>query len=171
MINEQVGMVIASVLSGLMGLVMLLFFVLGSASSLGKSRALQTFVPVDAVVVSQKIVERHNADSTDYRPDIEYEYAVEGRVYGSTIIWSGTSGVQSVYHFSLKKAQHLLDQFPVGQIVPAFRDLADPTQAFLLSDHPSFLHEHLLTIVGGLGALMCFGCAIGFAWEAGILWG
>ena len=159
MINEQFEMILASVLSGLMGLIPLVLFVLGIASSRGKRQALRTFVPVQAVVVSQKMIQRNNADSTDYRPDIEYEYEVEGSIYRSTNLWSG-SGVQSIYHFSLKKAQHLLDQYPVGQTVRAFRDPADPTQAFLVSDHPSFLHDHLLTMIGGLPNGL-FGALIG----------
>ena len=149
--------------------VLLLFVVLEIASRVGKRRALQTFVPVEAVVVSQKLIERDNYDSRDYRPAIEYEYAVEGSLYRSTTIWSGTAGVRSYYHFSLKNAQHLLEQYPVGQTVPAFRDPADPTQAFLIRKHP-FLHEHLLTIFwGGFGLLIVFGYAFGFALEAGIL--
>ena len=150
--------------------VLLLLFVLGIASSLGNRRALQTFVPVEAVVVSQKLIVQHNYESTWYRPDIEYEYEVEGSIYRSTILWSGTSGVRTTYHFSLKKAQHLLDQYPVGQTVQAFRDPADPTQAFLIRKHP-FLHQHLLTIFfGGFGLLIVFGYAFGFALEAGVFW-
>ena len=131
MIIEQFEMILASVLSGLMGFIPLLLFVLGIAASRGKSQALRTFVPVEAVVVSQKMIQRNIPDSNpDYRPAIEYEYKVEGSIYRSTNLWSG-SGVQSIYHFSLKKAQRLLDQYPVGQTVPAFRDPADPTQALL----------------------------------------
>ena len=168
--NNQFEMILASVLSGLMGLVPLLVLVLGIASTLGKHRALRTFVPVEAVVVSAQIIVWNNFDSTDYRPAIEYEYEVEGSIYRSTTIWSGT-GVQSAYHFLRKtQVQDLLDQYPVGQTVPAFRDPGDPTQAFLIRKHP-FLHEHLLTIFfGGFGSLLCFGCSIGFAREAGILW-
>jgi hypothetical protein len=117
-------------------LVVLLFVVLEIASRVGKHRALQTFVPVEAVVVSQQMIKRDMADSTDYRPAIEYEYEVEGIIHRSTTIWSGTSPVQSVYHFSRQKAQHLLDQYPVGQTVQAFRDPVDPTQAFLVRNHP-----------------------------------
>lgn len=167
--NQQFEMILASVLSGLMGLVPLLFFVLGIAASLGKRRALRTFVPVEAVVVSHERNMPESEDSGYYRPAIEYEYEVEGRIYRSTNLWSGTVGVQSVYYFSLKKVQHLLDQYPVGQTVPAFRDPGDPTQAFLIRDHP-FLHEHFLTMVGAIGLLISYGCAFAFAWEAGVLW-
>jgi hypothetical protein len=117
-------------------LVVLLFVVLEIASRVGKSRALRTFVPVEAVVVSQKLIDDNTGDVTWYIPAIEYQYEVGGIIHRSKTIWSGTSPVQSVYHFSRKKAQHLLDQYPVGRTVQAFRDPADPTQAFLVRSHP-----------------------------------
>lgn len=151
-------------------LVVLLFVVIEIASRMGKRRALQTFVPVEAVVVSQLMIEDNTGDITGYKPAIEYEYEVDGTTHRSTTIWSGASPVQSDYHFSRQKAQHLLDQYPVGQTVPAFRDPADPTQAFLIRKHP-LLHENLLTLfLGGFGLLIVFGYAFGFALEAHILW-
>lgn len=62
--NNQFEMILASVLSGLMGLVPLLVLVLGIATTLGKRRALRTFVPVEAVVVSQKLIVHHSFEST-----------------------------------------------------------------------------------------------------------
>jgi hypothetical protein len=126
-----------------------------------KHRAQQTYVPVDAVVVSQRLIEH----SDTYEPRVEYEFVLDGVTHKSSNVWAGPNESSSLW---LKDAQQILDQFPVGQKVQAFYDPDDPEQAFLLHTPPAS------GVFGGYFIL--FFCVVviiilfSIAWHIDLLW-
>lgn len=160
--NETIGRLMLILMGGTMGLMPLLILVAGVTATIQKRRALRTYVPVDAIVLSQEVVETRGDDATWYKPRIQYAYEVLGVRYRSTNIRSGSS---SEYAFSRKEAQRIADSYPVGGHIEAFHDPEAPASAFLIKRHP-FLHEHLLTLLGGFGVAFLFGGS----WFLGVFW-
>jgi hypothetical protein len=126
-----------------------------------RHRAQQTYLPVDAVVVSQRLIEH----SETYEPRVEYEFVLDGVTHKSSNVWAGPNDSSSLW---LKDAQQILDQFPVGQQVQAFYDPDDPEQAFLLHTPPAS------GVFGGYFIL--FFCVVviiilfSIAWHIDLLW-
>ena len=126
-----------------------------------KHRAQTTYISVDAIIVSQRLIEHHDT----YEPRVESEFELDGVPHTSDNVWSGPD---DGYSLLLKDAQQILDQFPVGKKVQAFYDPHQPDQAFLLE-------SPLALGVFGVYFLLLFFAAFlvilfSAAWHMGLVW-
>ncbi len=126
-----------------------------------KHRAQTTYVPVDAIIVSQRLIEHHDT----YEPRVEYEFVIDGVTHTCDNVWAGPDDSYSLW---LKDAEQTLDQFPVGQKVQAFYDPDQPDQAYLLANPLAF---------GEFGGyFFLFFCAVAIvvlfsiAWNMELVW-
>lgn len=152
-------------LGGILGTGSLTMIGLGIWAIRSKHRAQQTYLPVDAVVLSHRLVEHRGDGGDTYEPRVEYEYVLDGVTHKSSNVWAGPNDSYSLWP---KEAQEILDQFPEGQQVEAFCDPGDPEQAFLLHTPPAS------GVFGGHFVL--FFCAVvivillSIAWRVGLFW-
>jgi hypothetical protein len=71
---------------------------------------------------------RHDSDNQtqfSYEPAVEYNYAVGGQTYTSRRIAYGANS------FGRDQAQKMIERYPVGSVVTAHYDPANPTEAVL----------------------------------------
>lgn len=151
------------VLGGIFGTGSFTILTLGLYAIRSRHRAQQTYVLVDAVVVSHRLIES-NGDGW-YEPRVEYEFVVDGVTHTSSHVWAGPN---DSYAVSLKNANEVLDRFPIGQHVQSFYDPNDPEQAFLLRTPPAS------GVFGGY--FIPFSCLVvivvlfSIAWHIDVLW-
>jgi hypothetical protein len=104
------------------------FVVLGLSSMRNQARLQETAVIVPAIIVSSE-VRRSTANpdgtSTPCWADIEFTYEFEGTVRSSDKVWPIAEGSSSA------DVQRVVDRYPQGARVSAFRDSSDPGIAFL----------------------------------------
>lgn len=84
------------------------------------------FEPVEAQVLGSEL-RVNSGESTSYIPEIEYEFTVAGETYTSDSVYPGTD-------FNIKNrdfAESLVDRYSEGEVVEAYYDPEDPTDAFL----------------------------------------
>lgn len=121
------------------------------------------FEPVRARVRSSELAEyrssgagRHGTSSTRYRPEIEYEYTVDGETYTSDSVWPGEdlSGTDE------EKRRAVVDRYPEGETVEAYYDPEDPAVAFLENESRST--ASITLIVFGAGFALTGLLAVGF---------
>lgn len=133
--NYGVADIAFLVLGGIFGTGSFTMLALGIYGLRSKQRAQQTYIPVDAVVVSHRLIQRTTGDGGDtYEPRVKYEFVLDGVTHRSSNVWAGPNDGYSLWQ---KDAQEILDQFPEGQQVQAFYDPTDPDQAFLLHKPPA----------------------------------
>jgi hypothetical protein len=149
-------------LAGTLGIIPAVFMALWIADKVATRRALRASLPVDAVVLSKRVIERTDADEfTHYYPHVEYNFSVNGTEYTSSTIWSG--GV-SEFEMSIKQVDKFLEEFPVGQTVQAFYDPDDPEKSFLIRKHPVW-GRWISNLIVWFMFLMYFGVV----WASGLL--
>ena len=154
--NEHLILLAFGAIAGTMCLVLLFFGLVGLTD---KRRALRRFVPVDAVVLSKQAVEGtlFQEEGPTYKPAIHYEYQYDGTSHTSSNVWSGGSE----YFLGQAEVEKLLKRFPVGKTVAAYCDPDNPSQSFLLRQHPS-VGECVPALLGGVGLLILFSAAASF---------
>ncbi len=121
----------------------MIFLAIGSWLAYEQQVKMQTYLPVSARVISERIESHTSTDSdghrsTSYKPVIKYEYEVAGRAYTSEEVT--TTSLSS----SRGWAQGILDRFKPGQQVEAWHDPADPSSAFLLREAMFFPYIFVL---------------------------
>ncbi len=121
----------------------LLFISIGSYLAWEQQHKLETFVPVQAKVLSKRVSSRtssssNGGSSTTYTPHVEYEYTVAGIGYTCD-----TVTVQSLSS-SRGWARSVVGRFEVGQIVEVYHNPADPADAFLLREAMFFPYIFIL---------------------------
>ena len=115
-------------LAGTLGMIPAVLMALWIADKVATRRALRASLPVDAVVLSKRVIERTDAhEFTHYFPHVEYIFSVNGTEYTSSTIWSG--GV-SEFEMSINQVENFLQEFLTGQRVQTFYDLDDPVSHF-----------------------------------------
>ena len=119
-------------------------------SVLWQQRAVQKFVPTDAIVLSSQ-VKIHRGRSTSYSPAITYSYTFGGQFYQSTRVLPFSEQGSSTW------ARSIVDHFPFDAKVTAFVDPADPAESVLLQVYtstPYFLSAlALAAAAAGMGLL------------------
>jgi hypothetical protein len=149
-------------LMGTLGLIPAVFMALWIADKVSTHRARRVSLPIEAIILSQRVIERTDAHNfTAYFPHVEYKYSINGTDYTSSTIWSG--GV-SEFEFPLRQVEQLLEKFPTGQTVQAFCDPDDPEKSFLIRKHPA-PGNWIATFIAWFMFLMFFGGV----WASGLL--
>lgn len=117
------------------------------------------FDPVEARVLGSELTVS-TGESTSYNPNIEYEYTVAGKTYTSESVYPGTD-------FDIQNkstAESLVETYSEGDIVEAYYDPANPTDAFL--ENKSVATGSIIIIITtGFGTVVGLGLVIG-----GALW-
>lgn len=93
-------------------------------------KAMETWQKVPGVILSAKISSHriHNSKRpphTTYRPDVSYQYEVQGQTYTADSLGFGTST------YGLSKAEKMLSPYAAGGKVTVYYDPQDPAQAVL----------------------------------------
>ncbi|MFM9996229.1 MAG: DUF3592 domain-containing protein [Phycisphaerales bacterium] len=97
----------------------------GSASKVREQRASASWPGVQGTVVSARAIERRKRGGPTFRPEIEYDYTVNGTVHRSDRYrvmhnWRTTS-----------LAEELVARHPPGAAVTVYYDPSDPARAVL----------------------------------------
>ena len=92
-------------------------------------RALRTFLPVDATIVSSQVVPEDGGKY--FRPQIRYTYSLSGQFFESFRLYplNGQDGARGT---NRDEADGLVRRYPVGSKATAYYDPANPAQSFLL---------------------------------------
>jgi hypothetical protein len=131
-----------------------IFIVVGATQVLHQADCLQHYVPVSAHVVAVAIKSHAGKHGSSYSPCVSYTYEVNEHRYSG-------SQVQIIEHSSSRAwAEAVVERFPVGATVTAYRSPAAPGSAFLVHEANSmpylFMMFPLLHVVIGL-AVVLFG--------------
>lgn len=119
-------------------------------------KAAQTWQPAPGVVVNASLVDVHSTNSDgmstiNYRPQVVYQYAVNGQTYTSDQM--GFGSVSYDYGTASKK----LAAYPIGSQVTVYHDPADPSKGVLKLSNPA---GNLLMVMGiifaAVGVVMFF---------------
>jgi hypothetical protein len=110
------------------------FLVVGVFQIFSQKQKIDTFVSVEAVVLSSRVKTVTTTDSdgdtsTSYKPLINYSYGVNGQNYKSDIAYP--LGNESA---SRDWANSIVRQFPKGKTVQAYYNPDQPDEAFLIRD-------------------------------------
>lgn len=108
-----------------------------------QNEEMERYEATQATVVSSEVDRAVDVNEAD-RPDITYEYTVEGTSYRSSRITPGP-GMPTRDAF---EAEEIVEDHPPGKEVTAYYDPANPSEAFLLRDES--MVPVLLMGVGGL---------------------
>lgn len=118
----------------------------------------RTWKEVQATVISKRIEEKSDSDGATYRPVIEFEYEVEGRLYRSH-----RYDISNVSSSGRAAKEHILDGYEVGGTCTAYYDPDDASRA-VLSRETSYLFVMLIMfglVFAGVGSGFVFGPAVG----------
>jgi hypothetical protein len=114
------------------------------------NRAVETAEPTEATVTSSSVaVDRMGSDGPNYRPDVTYEYAVDGNTYRSSNVFP-TPG--RLWRSDRSWARDVVADYPEGETVTAYYDPDDPSQAFLVDDRTPLI-PLVMVGLGGLAAV------------------
>ena len=113
-------------------------------------RAGSRFLRVQAKVVSKELTEGYVGVKDGhllpgFGPGIEYEYEVDGQVLRCNIVMSVGAEMRSNRDW----AERILRRHDVGQLVDAYYDPDNPSQAFLVNGDRSGAPYFLVTMGGG----------------------
>jgi hypothetical protein len=110
----------------------MIFVAIGSWLAYSQARALRTYLPAPAKLLSRTIQTSHDTDGGDtYTPGAEYRYVVNGQTYECKQVT--VTNMSSSHSW----AQGQLAKLPEGRDVTAYYNPADPSDAFLIHE-PSF---------------------------------
>ena len=110
------------------------FVVLGFSQIFSQKAKIDTFLPVDAVVLSTRVETVTSTDSdghtsTSYRPIVDYTYTVNDRQYQCDIVYPiGSISAGSSW------ANSVVQKFPKEKGVTAYHNPDQPDDAFLIRD-------------------------------------
>ena len=110
---------------------------MGAVPTLEHHVAVQEYEPTEATILSTDVAVKVDSDGDrSYRPDITYEYAIEGQTYSQNNVFPGRftrwSGNQSW-------AQDVSNQYQPGDRVTVYHNPANPEQAYLQNDGMPFV--------------------------------
>ena len=114
-----------------------IFACVGGFLAWSQDKKIQTYVPVDAKVLSTRIERKESRDSdghtsVSYKPVVEYKYGVDGRDYQCNDVMPFSRSASN------KWARSVVNQFPKGKTVTAYYDPGNPNKAFLIKRHSFF---------------------------------
>ena len=110
-------------------------------------RTYRSFPRVPAIVLSTNVKETNSGEGSNYWPQIEFQYSVNGVDYISTRLWS----VGSLPYFSCRRAEKLLEKLHTDPNFHVFCDPDNPEFAFVRNGHWA---TFLLPLLAGAGFLV-----------------
>ena len=133
------------------------FIVMGSAFtyflwlSYQRAETTRRWEPTEALVVTSQVLTEHATPHSpiSYRANVRYRYTFEGKAFNSTRI-RRVDGPTS----SRAKAEGLIEEHPVGQMVTCYVNQAQPDFAILEHESRAGLYSiwfPILFVLGGLG--------------------
>jgi hypothetical protein len=115
------------------------------------NQAVETAEPTDAKIISSAVeTDRMGSGGPNYRPDVTYEYTVEGETHRSSNVFP-TPG--RLWRSDRSWARGVVADYPEGETVTASYDPEQPSSAFLVADRTPLIPLVLL----GLGGLLAVG--------------
>lgn len=113
-------------------------------------QTVETAESTEATVVSSSVaVDRMGSDGPNYRPDVTYEYTVDGESYRSSNVFP-TPG--RLWRSDRSWARDVVADYPDGETVTAYYDPDDPSQAFLVADRTPLI-PLVMVGIGGLATV------------------
>ena len=143
----------------------LLFAGVGSFGYVKEKEALEAGEPVEAEILSSRVVEeestsstrrngrRRTETSTTYYPSITYRYEVEGKDYRSSKVTPGFGRSSKGREW----AEQIVAEHPEGAVTTAFVDPAAPDRAFLVEESSRVLYFIFI----GVGVALAVGALVG----------
>ncbi len=119
------------------------FIYQGVKLALQAKKALQTWQSVQGVVLKaetgrHRIYNSKRPANVTYRPEVTYQYEVNGQSYTCNTLGFGTGT------YSMDKAQKMIAPYPQGKSVNVHYDPADPAQAVLEASAHGTLNNFLM---------------------------
>ena len=115
-----------------------------------QNQAVETAETTDATVRSSTVeVDRIGSDGPTYRPNVTYEYTVDGETYRSSNVFPGPG---HLWRSDRGWAVDIVADYPEGETVTAYHDPENPSNAFLIADRTPLIPLVMLGI-GGLAAV------------------
>lgn len=101
-----------------------------------QNEQIENFEATEATVLSSEVAESERSGRpTSYRPDINYQYPVDGQTYESSSVFPGPGGESKNSSQDGKEwAEGIIADHPAGEQVTAYYDPEDPSRAFLLKN-------------------------------------
>jgi hypothetical protein len=111
-----------------------------------KAEASEGWPTTTGVVTHSEVARDHDSDGTMYRPDVEYEYTVDGQDYVGNTITVGAKVSTNVAGGAQKK----VNEYPVGKEVKVHYDPDDPAESCL---EPGVRASASIPFWAGIGVL------------------
>jgi hypothetical protein len=130
--------------------------------ALDKARQTTTWPTVEGKIESSAVTQHQDNSNPDssgtlYSANVRYSYAVNGRTYQSSTIWSGTHYSSS----SSGEQQQIVARYPPGKAVPVYYDPEHPEEAVLepgvfFTSYILYVAGWVVFVIGILTLLMIF---------------
>lgn len=125
-----------------------------------QNQAVDTSETTAATVLSSTVeVDRLDSDGPTYRPNVTYEYAVDGETYRSSNVFPGPG---RLWRSDRSWAADIVADYPEDETVTAHYDPDDPSRSFLVADRTPLIPLVMLGI-GGLAAVGSLVTGVGIA--------
>lgn len=104
-----------------------LLFAHGVGEAQRQARLLSDARPYPATVISTEVVMVHGKKRTRYRPEIVYQYDIDGMTFKNAMVFPLDSGSRQ-----WSEAQEIVDRYPVGSATTVFCLPYSPRESFLI---------------------------------------
>jgi len=120
----------------------LVFGGIGGSLALTQHRKIVSYLPVEATVISSRVVVRRSSKSTSYAPAVVYRFTAKGRDWqGRDVFPIGQSGSRSW-------AAGVAASYRAGRKTQAYYDPANPVNSFLIRHYSFFPYIFFLLGMG-----------------------